>query len=34
VEKKKKVCACRKLVEEQIMQAYKYMDEKLSPKFC
>jgi hypothetical protein len=31
MEKKKK--ACDKLVEDQIIKAYKYLDEKLSPKF-
>jgi hypothetical protein len=31
MEKKK---ACSKLVEDQIIKAYKFLDEKLSPKFC
>jgi hypothetical protein len=30
--KKKK--ACSKLVEDQIIEAYKFLDEKWSPKFC
>jgi hypothetical protein len=34
VEKKKKACACSKLVEDQIIEAYKFLDEKWSPKFC
>jgi hypothetical protein len=32
MEKKKK--ACSKLVEDQIIKAYKFLDEKWSPKFC
>ena len=31
MEKKK---ACSKLVEDQIIEAYKFLDEKWSPKFC
>jgi hypothetical protein len=31
MEKKKK--ACSKLVEDQITEAYKFLDEKWSPKF-
>jgi hypothetical protein len=31
MEKKKK--ACSKLLEDQIIQAYKFLDEKWSPKF-
>jgi hypothetical protein len=31
MEKKKK--ACSKLVEDQIIEAYKFMDERWSPKF-
>jgi hypothetical protein len=31
MEKKKK--ACSKLVEDQIIEAYKFLDEKWSPKF-
>jgi hypothetical protein len=31
---KKKACACSKLVEDQILRAYKFLDEKWSPKFC
>jgi hypothetical protein len=26
--------ACSKLVEDQIIEAYKFLDEKWSPKFC
>jgi hypothetical protein len=32
MEKNKK--AYRKLVEDQIIEAYKFLDEKWSPKFC
>jgi hypothetical protein len=32
MEKKKK--ACSKFVEDQITEAYKFLDEKWSPKFC
>jgi hypothetical protein len=32
MEKKKK--ACSKLVEYQIIEGYKFLDEKWSPKFC
>jgi hypothetical protein len=32
MEKKKK--ACSKLVEDQIIESYKFLDEKWSPKFC
>jgi hypothetical protein len=34
MEKKKKICVCNKLVEDQIIRAYKFLDEKWSPKFC
>jgi hypothetical protein len=30
--KKKKICS--KLVEDWIIEAYKFLDEKCSPKFC
>jgi hypothetical protein len=31
---RKKKKACSKLVEDQIIKAYKFLDEKWSPKFC
>jgi hypothetical protein len=31
---KKKAYACSRLVEDQIIQAYKFLDEKWSPIFC
>jgi hypothetical protein len=31
---RKKKKACSKLVEDQIIEAYKFLDEKWSPKFC
>jgi hypothetical protein len=31
--KKKKACECSKLVEDQIIEGYKFLDEKWSPKF-
>jgi hypothetical protein len=31
---KKKACECSKLVEDQIIQAYKFLDEKWSPNLC
>jgi hypothetical protein len=34
MEKKKKADECSKLVEDQIIKAYKFLDEKWSPKFC
>jgi hypothetical protein len=29
----KKTCACSKLVKDQIIEAYKFLDENWSPKF-
>jgi hypothetical protein len=33
MEKKKKACTCSKLVEDQIIEAYKFLDENWSSKF-
>jgi hypothetical protein len=33
MEKKKKAYECSQLVEDQIIKAYKFLDEKWSPKF-
>jgi hypothetical protein len=31
---RQKACECSNLVEDQIIQAYKFLDEKWSPRFC